>query len=192
MSSPATSAALPADVADYISRLSDADTRARQLLAGVTDRQANWRPDNGAAWSIAACLEHMAITNNSYLAALQDSVHRAKSGHVPFAPAGWFSRYFLKKAEPPVTIKIKAPAKIQPPDNINPAEALAHFVASNEAVSQFAASTAGLNLGGVRFKNPFIRGLNFTIATGLLIIAAHNRRHLWQADRVRQARDFPA
>jgi hypothetical protein len=39
----------------------------------------------------------------------------------------------------------------------------------------------------VRFPNPFIRGVRFSLATGLHAIAAHERRHLWQAWRVRRA-----
>jgi hypothetical protein len=39
----------------------------------------------------------------------------------------------------------------------------------------------------VRFPNPFIRGVRFSLATGLHVIAAHERRHLWQASRVRAA-----
>jgi hypothetical protein len=33
----------------------------------------------------------------------------------------------------------------------------------------------------------FIRGIRFSLATGLHVIAAHERRHLWQAWRVREA-----
>lgn len=192
MSNVSSALALPPDVADYLLRLDEGEVHARQLLTGLSDEQANWRPNQGASWSIAACLKHMAITNTTYLTALQAAVDRAKPGHVPLATAGWPSRFFLQKTEPPVSVKIKAPKKIQPPDKLDAREALGHFIASIEAVRQFAIQTASLDLGSVRFKNPFLPGLNFTIATGLLIVAAHMRRHLWQADQVRRASDFPA
>jgi hypothetical protein len=35
------------------------------------------------------------------------------------------------------------------------------------------------------FVNPFIRGVRFSLATGLRVIAAHERRHLWRARNVR-------
>jgi hypothetical protein len=38
----------------------------------------------------------------------------------------------------------------------------------------------------VRFPNPLVRGLRFSLATGLHVIAAHERRHLWQAWRIRR------
>jgi hypothetical protein len=51
---------------------------------------------------------------------------------------------------------------------------------------------AGLGLNSIRFRNPFIGFLRFTVGAGLLIIAAHDRRHLWQAGQVRQSAAFPS
>ena len=43
-----------------------------------------------------------------------------------------------------------------------------------------------------KFPNPFLKGLRlFDVAAGILIILAHNRRHLAQAEKVLQHRDFP-
>ena len=39
----------------------------------------------------------------------------------------------------------------------------------------------------VRFVNPFVRGIRFSLATGLHVIAAHERRHLLQGWKVRRA-----
>ena len=46
---------------------------------------------------------------------------------------------------------------------------------------------AAAELARVRFRNPFVRGVRFSLATGLHVIVAHERRHLWQAKRVRDA-----
>lgn len=46
---------------------------------------------------------------------------------------------------------------------------------------------AGLDTAPVRFPKPFERGVRFSLATGLHVITAHERRHLWQAWRVRRA-----
>jgi hypothetical protein len=54
-------------------------------------------------------------------------------------------------------------------------------------VRTFLRRYGGIDLAGVRFPNPFIRGVRFSLATGLHVIPAHERRHLWQAWRVRQA-----
>jgi hypothetical protein len=51
--------------------------------------------------------------------------------------------------------------------------------------------SSGIASTSVRFQNPFVPLLRFTIGTGLLVINAHDRRHLWQAERVEDAPGFP-
>jgi hypothetical protein len=43
----------------------------------------------------------------------------------------------------------------------------------------------------IRFRNPFIPVLRFTVGTGLEILSNHQRRHLLQAERVRESLEFP-
>lgn len=52
---------------------------------------------------------------------------------------------------------------------------------------RFLRDNADLDLAHIRFVNPFIRGVRFSLATGLHVIAAHERRHLRQAWRARRA-----
>jgi len=53
------------------------------------------------------------------------------------------------------------------------------------------ATSAKFNVNRIRFRNPFVRSIRFTVGTGLLIISAHDRRHLWQAEQVRRSEGFP-
>ena len=66
------------------------------------------------------------------------------------------------------------------------------FLHSQEDMRRVVRESADLDLNRIRFRNPFIGFLRFTVGAGLLIIAAHNRRHLWQAEQVRRAAGFPA
>jgi hypothetical protein len=72
------------------------------------------------------------------------------------------------------------------------AEVLEGFLRAQEMIRAVLLENAGLDLNRIRFRNPFIGFLRFTVGAGLLIIAAHDRRHLWQAGRVREAAGFPA
>jgi hypothetical protein len=67
------------------------------------------------------------------------------------------------------------------------ADAMTAFLAAHDDVGTFLRTYADIDLRGVRFPNPFIHGVRFSLATGLQLIAAHERRHLWQAWRVRRA-----
>ncbi len=61
-----------------------------------------------------------------------------------------------------------------------------YLVASQADVHAFLRGHADLDLAGIRFPNPLVRGVRFSLATGLHVIAAHERRHLWQAWKVRR------
>ena len=51
--------------------------------------------------------------------------------------------------------------------------------------------SADLDVNRATFKNPFLSVIKVRVGTALRLIAAHDRRHLWQADQVKKAPDFP-
>src|SRR5262249_16625419 len=65
-------------------------------------------------------------------------------------------------------------------------EVLSAFVSSHDEVRALLHQSTNLDLNRVRFKNPFVSPLRFTVGTGLQVILAHDRRHLWQGKLVRQ------
>jgi hypothetical protein len=162
---------------------------AQMLVAGLTAAQGVWRPASGS-WSIAECLDHLATANRVYLDAMTPPAARALAdGRGRRRPAlpGLIGRWFIGTLEPPAKplYRRKAPRLIAPRD-VALADAAAAFLASREGVHTFIRRYADIDLAGVRFPNPFVRGLRFSLATGLHVIAAHERRHLWQAWRVRR------
>jgi DinB family protein len=100
----------------------------------------------------------------------------------------------VRSLEPPVKpmLKMKAPRLIRPSPAPALADALAGFLHWHDEAAAFLREHADLDLAGVLFPNPFVRGLRFSLATGLHVIATHERRHLWQARRVRHAAERTA
>src|SRR5262249_31148774 len=138
--------------------------------------------------------DHLSRANTVYAAALHEAVKEARStkgpGLGPIQP-GWFSRLVIRSFEPPPRRKLRAPKKIVPGSQIGSQEVLHSFLRSQEDVRTVIRDGARLDLNRVRFRNPFIRFLRFTVGTGLLIITAHERRHLWQAEKVLACAGFP-
>ena len=50
----------------------------------------------------------------------------------------------------------------------------------------------GYDVNRIRFQNPFIPLIYFTVGTGLEIVSKHEHRHLLQAERIRTSPAFPA
>jgi hypothetical protein len=182
---------VPADIKDLEDRLDAAGRDAQALVAGLTEPLAAWRAEAGS-WSVAECLDHLATANRVYLRAMEEPAVRArKEGRQRRGPAmpGVVGRWFVRSLEPPVNPRFKgrAPRIIQPRTAPTLADAFASYAASHDEVRAFLRAYADLDLARVRFPNPFVRGVRFSLATGLHVIAAHERRHLWQAWRVREA-----
>jgi len=56
-----------------------ADQRAIALAQSLTVNQLNWKPGPGQ-WSIGQCLEHLAVTNEVYGAAIASALASAPAG----------------------------------------------------------------------------------------------------------------
>lgn len=180
---------LPSELQEIERQIDAAERDAQELVAGLSEGLGNWRVDS-QSWSVAECLDHLATTNRAYIAAMLEPAIRARQGgrmhHRPARP-GWAGAWFLRSIEPPVKRRFKAPRIIQPRTSPALADALASFQAAQREVCIFLNAQADLDLAGIRFPNPFIPGVRFSLATGLHVIPAHERRHLWQAWSVRKA-----
>jgi hypothetical protein len=164
---------------------------ARAVVQALDEAAGTWRSDP-TSWSVAECLDHLAVADRVYLEAMRPVAERAaERGRIRrrSATPGLIGRWFVRRMEPPVRgrARMNAPAKIRPRVGPSLAEALARFSAAHEEVRAFLARYAELDLAGVRFPNPFVAGIRFSLATGIHVLAAHERRHLWQAWNVRRA-----
>jgi hypothetical protein len=184
------------DIKDLKDQLDAADRDAQALVADLNEERGGWRAEAGS-WSVAECLDHLAAANRVYLHAMKEPAIRAREqGRVRRGPAkpGFVGRWFARTMEPPVKarFRMKAPRLIKPRTAPPLADAFAGFRTSQDEVRAFLLEYVDLDLAGVRFPNPFVRGIRFSLATGLHVITAHQRRHLWQAWRVRRAAEAAA
>jgi hypothetical protein len=183
------------DIAEFENQLAAVNTEVRNLVEALTEAQGTATPPDGSpqgTWSVARCLEHVVLTNRAYLANMRSAAETArakrKMRRSPAKP-GFVGRIFVGLLEPPVKAgrKIKAPKIIQPPATITLADASQDFLASQQEIQIFLQANADLDLARIAYRNPFVPGPRFSLATGLSTLLAHERRHLWQAQQVLQS-----
>jgi len=178
---------LPADLQRYVDALDAADTAADSLASRVTEEEFLWQPDEGRRWSIALCLDHLAVANSVYGAAIRGAVEHAhargwrRSG--PAAP-GFFGRRFAEWLEPPAGRRTSAPKKIKPGLVTSRGAVLRKYHDAHAEIRRLIADAASIDVNRATFRNPFIPLVKVKVATGFQVIAAHDRRHLWQAEQV--------
>lgn len=193
MTAPSVDAArVPSWCVRIARELDTADARAGALVHGLTTAQLNWKP-GPAVWSVGQCLEHLCISNELYIEAMTTSLGGRLGGSVDEITPGWFGRWFIRTYIEPATQRKPAPAprKIVPVATQLDTSILDRFVASNARVRDVIDRARPHDVNRVRFENPFLPMIRFTVGTGLQIIARHNHRHLLQGERVRQRAGFP-
>ncbi len=161
-----------------------------KLLATPLDDAAfNLQPDGGSAWSVGQCIDHLVRANRIYVDALEEAAWAAhadgKSSFPPPYRPGRLGSWFLANLEPPVGRRTVAPKKIQPASRCSKEATLIAFAGEQQRWIELVRATAPLDCNCIHFKNPLAYGLRvFNLSTGLLVLAAHERRHLLQARNV--------
>jgi len=175
----------PAWTVRLVEELNGADARASGVVEGLSEDQLNWRsrPDS---WSIGQCLDHLLVTNRVYLPPMASALQRHVQGLATEIRIGSFGRWFIRRYADPVTprTRARAPGKSKPSPGVDRSVA-DQLVASNEEARRFVCLCGDYDINRIRFVNPFVPLIRFTVGTGLEILVRHQRRHLAQAEGVR-------
>ena len=178
----------------YLQSIQALKSVASDLTGRFNLNQLTWQPANGERWSILECLDHLTVSTTVYLDAMEAAIMGARTGTANsgvFRTAGWPSAKALHDIEPQQGLKLSAPSRIRPRPTLHPERVPEQFLCAMDKVSALVASSTGKDLNTIRFRNPLLPIIRFTVATGFLIVAAHGRRHLWQAKKVSEEADFP-
>ena len=178
---------LPPDLQRILDAIDATDRAGAAIAARVTDEEFQWKPDEGRRWSIAECLDHMATINSIYSAAVRSGVEQArKNGWTRKRPVepGFFGRKFVASQEPPVKMKLRAPQRVQPKPMRRREEIMRAYHDAHSEVRHLLEECATIDANRATFSNPFVPILKVKVSTGLHVMPAHDRRHLWQAEQV--------
>ena len=184
---------LTGELADYLKQIDEIQTDAERLQAGLTDHQFNWRPAPGK-WSIAECMSHLEVVGRKHLPRIDEAIEHAHAARLysdgPFN-YGFVEKWFVHSNEPPPRMRMKAP-RAAAPLAFEPRQDLwADFVAVQEELRERIRQAQGLDLARTKVHSPFVGPFKFGLGPCLAFLAAHERRHIWQARQVRSHSNFP-
>jgi len=182
------------DLAECLRQLDAIDVDVRLLLSGLNEEQLHWSPD-AARWSISQCLVHAVIVGRTFLPIIDEAMDDARADHLwsrgPFR-YGFLERWFVHSTEPPPKIRLRTPPFARPPDDQPLANVISDFIAMHQDLRQRARAANGLDLASIRIRSPFMKALRLSLGLSFAFLAAHERRHLWQAWQLRRHEGFPA
>ena len=160
-----------------------------ELTAGLNEAQFNWRPA-AASWSIEECLAHLIMVGQCEIGFIQDAIRQGEArgwkGTGPF-DYGSIDRYIVSLTEPPVRDPLPAPRRFIPLHGQPLTAILPTFDHVQSQLIRQIDQAEGLDLARIKVVTPISRWLKMSLGMMFAQIAAHERRHLAQARRVRAA-----
>ena len=167
---------------------------ARQLVSELRDDQLNWKPAP-EKWSIAQCLEHLAIATSKFAPYFTAALARArKKWPVTNSPAyrptligGWL----IKHVVPEARRNLSAPKVFRPSESSDIHGAFESFLKQQGRFVEFVRETVGIDYNKTRLRSPVTPLMRYSLADAFVVTVVHGQRHLAQARRVRETSGFP-
>ncbi len=162
--------------------------QAGGLTAELNEARFNWRP-SPAEWSIEECLAHLTMVGQWEIRAIEEAIDRGKqrglTGQGPFE-YGAIDRFVVHQSEPPVRSPLPTPRHFVPLHGQPVTAVMPTFYHVQSQLVLQLARAEGLDLRRVKVATPISRFLKMSLGAMFAQIAAHERRHLEQARRVRE------
>lgn len=165
------------------------------LTGDLSQEEINFRPDPGK-WSIAECIQHLTVTNNEYyrkaLPAIEKGREKGKLSDDPIK-LSFIGKIFMK-FEPPPKRKFKNPKvftpKTDPHKLFDKEQVVKDFVASKMKMMELMEKADGLDMNRIKLSSPVNGLIRVKLGDYFKTMAPHDRRHLWQASRIKNSPAF--
>jgi DinB superfamily len=179
-SRPGTSARQLASLLEQISR---ATLEARKLVLGrsACDLTTRLEPES---WSAAECLDHLARTTNAFVPAISKAMAAAPRLRTNRAlRTGAIALLLIRHLEPPYRLRYKVLTQLVPQEK-DFDSAWSAFEKSQSRLSEAVCSAAALAIDEVKVQCPVYAPVTYNVYGAFRMLAAHERRHLWQIQQI--------
>jgi hypothetical protein len=177
-----------------VAEAEDNSDAAGQLVSGLSEDQLNWRPAPDQ-WSIAQCLDHLAVTSNEFrpyfTAAIARGRERWPASTAPAYRPSWMGGWLIKQVNPETGRNLPAPKIFRPSESSNINGAFDTFLKAQGRFLDFVREAGGIDYNKTRLRSPVTPLMRYSLADAFVITVVHGQRHLAQAGRVREASGFP-
>ncbi len=166
------------------SEFEDVVERANALAARLDDVVLMRRPAP-ASWSVAENLEHLSATAATFARRIRRRLDASTvSDRVSRERTSIIGRVWLTLVEPPARVRLKVPAAALQPGEIESRDTLlARFAETHGTLIALLDESDAYDRMRLRIPSAFAKRITVTLYDGFVVLAAHGRRHVWQAER---------
>ena len=175
-------------IACLLQQVQNLTNRASKLISHRSEKQLSSRP-RSTSWSVAECFDHLALTTRTFAPLLAAAIGAApKLNQDRALRSGRLARLVVRSLEPPYRLRHKVLACLAP-QNRDFLPAWRSFVDSQAEFTEVICSTMGLAIDQITIQSPACTRVSYSVYGALEILTAHQRRHLWQVERILTALD---
>ena len=169
------------------------NVEARRLAGELSDQQLNWK-SHSEKWSMAQCLDHLAVTGAAFDKYYIDAIKRGREKwtvreavqYRPTFVGGWLSR----QVTPDKTRGFPAP-KVFRPAQSDITGSLEKFLNQQAIFLDFVRASIGLDYNRIRLRSPVTPLMRYSLGDAFVVTILHGQRHLGQARRMKETEGFP-
>jgi hypothetical protein len=176
---------LSPQLSEIKSQLENASQKARDLVSDLTPDEMTYRAREGT-WSVAECIVHLSLTTQAHLPLLKSTLDNAFEQNIvsqgPFR-MDWIGG-LLKWSLAPSRFKIKTTKPFEPIEIGAVTEVVPKFLELQEQLIATIERSNGISLDKIKIQSVFNERMKYNLFSCFQILAAHERRHLWQAEQV--------
>lgn len=186
-----TTQTLNQQLVDIKAQLDTASERATFIVNSIDSEQLNERPQPDK-WSIIECLVHLNLSSQAEIAVINRVFEQKQTKKVAAGKRfkmDLLGRFLKWTLEPPPMFfsKMKTKKPFQPFKVEQLSDVLPTFLALQEQLKACVDAASELSLEEIKVESPFDTRVKYNLFSFFHILLAHERRHLWQAEKVREA-----
>jgi len=170
----------------------EAREKAKQAFGDLSPAQLNWKPGDDS-WSVGQCLDHLVVSDCLYFPSLK-KIAEGKyemSFWENWNPLAWLFGKMLETqiVEKPQK-KLYAP-KIFLPDDKTDTGILERFHKHLDSLLGYIADCSKVDIDKIHITSPVSAIATYSLRRCITILIQHEHRHLNQAIRVKEMKEFP-
>ncbi|UNY98861.1 DinB family protein [Zhouia spongiae] len=173
------------DKAHAVKYLNETETELVKAVSGLNDEQLNFKPSE-ESWSIANCVEHLALSENNLMAAIKKSMEEKASAET--IKELQMSDGDLLTIITDRSNKVKTSKPFEPSDSFGSySETLKAFKDRRKNSIKFVKSD-NVNLRNYVLNFPFGK---IDAYQAILFMSGHTNRHVQQIEEIKADQNFP-
>ena len=166
--------------------------RAIKSFSYLSENQFNWKPDP-ESWSVGECLSHLVNSNSLYLDKIANILNSFPTNYEKdFTYKQSFMGKLISEGVDPANLKKAKTFKVFFPDkSVVQNKIIDEYVKSSEKLIELAGKMEHLDLEKIKLSSPVNIMIRLNLGDPLIIIPKHDKRHLNQAEKVMNLKEFP-